>query len=240
MQHEGPKQNNVISQKLEALDHLPEGFRFRQAAVWEKLEAGLQPAPKQRNVRWWYAAAIVISFSTSICFLYIKKDQPKPVAIAVKKDHRQALPASSPHLIPAVPVTASATVTTVHARVTTPTPKRRAQSIPSSAAQVATLNAITPEEKRIEEGAIPSPVLTEPTNMGAEPVAQATSGNRFRVAHINELRHPVIPAEVLHDKNKSAYTFLGKPLAVSAEKEEEPPLPIKKPKTLFGIFSTSQ
>ena len=234
MQHEEPKRNKELSQQLDTLNHLPEGFRFRQAAVWEKLEAGLPQAPKQRRFRWWYAAAILIGIGISLPFFFSKKEHIKPATTATKTNNQQ------PSLLL---TTADVIATPKQALVVTPSVKRKAQ--PSLSPLQRTLSTKTMlEDQKIEVATTPLPVLTEPIIATPEPLTVAAPRNRFRIAHSNELRMPHIPAEVLNNASKSTYSSLSRHIKGPTVSEEEPVVETypqtKKPKTLIGIFNTHQ
>ena len=59
------KSNNIIADKLDSMDKLPNNVEFNHAAVWQQLESSLQPAKKKRQLAWLYVAAslIVLLFS---------------------------------------------------------------------------------------------------------------------------------------------------------------------------------
>lgn len=235
MPFEEPKPDRRAAQKLDALDHLPEGFRFRQTAVWEKLEAGLQPVSKKPTFRWWYAAAILAGIGAGIPFFFSQKKQPEPATIAARTNNQLVSPAST---------TARVTTTTVKASATKPALKRKTQPTRSLTAPTALPDKVTLEETKTEVAVTQLPVLTEPTTVTVEPVAVTTPRSRFRIIHSNELRLPQIPADVLNNASKNAYSSLSRhikgPTASEEEPVAEPYQPTKKPKTLIGIFNTHQ
>jgi hypothetical protein len=72
------KPNNPLSDKLDGMNSLPEGFGFSATRVWDQLEQQLQTQPAKPNWLWMrYAAAIVLLVSAATIWL-LQKQTPIP------------------------------------------------------------------------------------------------------------------------------------------------------------------
>ena len=72
------KPNNPLSDKLDGMNSLPEGFGFSATRVWDQLEQQLQTQPAKPKWLWMrYAAAIVLLASAATIWL-LQKEIPIP------------------------------------------------------------------------------------------------------------------------------------------------------------------
>jgi hypothetical protein len=70
------KPNNPLSDKLDGMNSLPEGFGFSATRVWDQLEQQLQTQPAKPKWLWMrYAAAIVLLASAATIWL-LQKETP--------------------------------------------------------------------------------------------------------------------------------------------------------------------
>jgi hypothetical protein len=91
------KPNNPLSDKLDGMNSLPEGFGFSATRVWDQLEQQLQTQPAKPKWLWMrYAAAIVLLASAATIWL-LQKETPLPTNSFTKQTIRKtvAIPAST-------------------------------------------------------------------------------------------------------------------------------------------------
>ncbi|MCW3075187.1 MAG: hypothetical protein JWP69_2256 [Flaviaesturariibacter sp.] len=225
-------QNNNAAQKLEGLASLPDGFRFNQPAVWEKLEAHLQPAQKRRTVSRWWAAAVLLLSLTATWFFIQKGDKSKAVMAESKPKKGVQTPVI-------VATTIGKNIGLTEKKTGRPVKsvlfRVAAKALPAADLAKETTLAIATDSFPATGSAIPS--------LSTETVITSIPKPRFRIAHTNELRRIVWPAETLNEATKPAYSFLRRPVYNAAADEpatvEEQPLK-KHPKTLIGLLNTSQ
>jgi hypothetical protein len=79
------KPNNPLSDKLDGMNSLPEGFGFSATRVWDQLEQQLQTQPAKPKWLWMrYAAAIVLLASAATIWL-LQKQTPIPTNAFTKQ-----------------------------------------------------------------------------------------------------------------------------------------------------------
>jgi hypothetical protein len=84
------KPNNPLSDKLDGMNSLPEGFGFSATRVWDQLEQQLQTQPAKPKWLWMrYAAAIVLLAGAAI-FWILQKEVATPKDSFTKQSIEQA------------------------------------------------------------------------------------------------------------------------------------------------------
>ncbi|HEX2534836.1 MAG TPA: hypothetical protein VHK69_13920 [Chitinophagaceae bacterium] len=218
------KPNNPIAQKLEGLDEVPGGFRFRPDTTWNRLESALAPAPGRRKKQaLLYAAALLFLLAGGGLLYHGGQREPARVVTtrpALQKEKR-VLPVPAAPLPPAVSsgVPAAVSAPRQKASAPRPVPLERLTPDPLTETAVAAVEETTP---------LPDTAVTA--------TAPANAAKRFRIAHINEVSEPRRPAPAVPGRPSLVVTFRHPSRSVpeiSGAVEEPVPEPAQRPRISF-------
>lgn len=219
-------QPDSAAQKLKGLTEIPAGFGFDAASVWGQLESRLQPVREKPFVsRWWMAAAVFL-LAVAGWIGGQKEEALKPAETA--KTSNLPIAAMQPSLQKGKPqqkariAVAPKPLLTKEGKAETIVVVEGEPALAIANDTPALINTVAP------------PLMTETATVTAPQP-------RFRIAHANELRTPVVPAQLMNDAAKPTYGFLRRPVADEAPMEANviEPTPKKQPKTLMGLFNSN-
>jgi len=233
---------NEISRKLNELEEIPPGFRFRKEAVWQSLEKNLQGNRRKTRLIPILAAAVVIAILVLTGIFIRKNAKENSLENLVKKE---SMPA---------PGKQNDMVHQNDNRVTLPARGTEVnRKINNAVAKVNTLKnseaAGKTSQKEIMVTADPGFETVNPLTGYADlhPDSTRPSGisakkRQFKVAHINELNRETTPGT---DQWKVEETVVRKPLLASVNTEprlsdEQLPLPPRKQKGIISFKPSSQ
>jgi hypothetical protein len=226
------KQNN-ISEKLDTLQQLPEGYKFSSDAVWNRLEPKLKKAAINYRAVFFAAA----SFLAVIIFIAIPSKRNDTTG-KVNSKSEQILPAK---MIVENPVVVTAEnkkpgSESVNHKSTLPVEKIYPAKKPVQDV-VITQDNIPDLQKEKQE---PAPEIKTETQTA---VVVVKSKRRFPIAHINELNSVVPVEEEPVTRSKTSFAF-------RKQTYETVPSPVvgfedgfterKKPKSIFPLLNSSQ
>jgi hypothetical protein len=179
--------DNIIREKLQAMDDLPAGMHFNAEATWQQVENHLQPRSNSKRT-WWLGAAAILLLAVLSVVLVDK--QPSTPATVITRPAVNTTPTAVKAVHP-TPASAS--------RVMTTHPFSKKQQLVS-------------DSKTIVEGNNDAPITTEPvpviiaqtttvTDSAAkmittQPIATHVKKNRLKVIHLDEL-YQRLPEEIV-------------------------------------------
>jgi hypothetical protein len=225
----GEKQNE-ISNKLNGMNSIPQGFRFDSDQTWQKLDAEMHGKPKRKLIFWLPAAVLLSAVIGGTVYFQVKSSHPN-------KDTR---------------------VTTLHPskqQKQTPVEKEIVQL--TNAKHIPVLKSaeqrqrIPFEEKEIAQDTLVAfPAVTQVSNVLQDnlkdtvvAVASSVQKPRFKIAHVNELD---VPVTTLPSSPKANTVLLirktnSTPEYNESSSVEEKVIAYKKQKTLIAsLINSSQ
>jgi hypothetical protein len=213
------KSSNILQQKLEELNRLPNDIEFDSSSAWNKLEGRLHPVTKKNTLGYYLIAASVLAL---IFTLLIQKDNKNVSAkeVAVQKK-------------PAAKVEKTSTADLIESRQSLKirTEMKPKQNGPLIAATEPVLNK-TPDDLKPHIGEnLATDLLSVIPNMDEEKAATKPPENivaktpvrKFRIVHNNEtLTQPQYPGVAKRSTSSNTGFPLFKPNQAMDVNSEEP------------------
>ena len=211
----GAIQDNIIQEKINGLEEIPESIFFSAEQSWKQLERKLQPQKKNKKVMALWAAAIFLILICSIAIRTNKSPhQQIPITIATKKIE------SDKNLI------------TVHPALTNkiaflPTPIKSIKKVTIAVPEYSTSISLLSEKKdsnstvTTETPQFNSLVIPEFKDSTRQAITINTPiRNKLRIVHINELNAPR-PQVIAVNKNLSLGEIMMESLKLNPEPESQ-------------------
>lgn len=210
------KQDSSVREQLDQLCRVPDSFRFRQALVWEQVEAGLQEKEKKRKPRGWLygTAAAVLLLLAGWWALNDKKVEPPVSGKTMPVSNQNSTPAghdtTQKSIPPEIPVH--------HRRQAANMAVNRPAAAPATAGNPGMQDSIAGLHIISNSKAVTDSNNLQLTAMA--PVADSLLVTKtvmkpsFRIAHINELennRNDAIAAQQVVKKKPLLSSFRFSP-----------------------------